>query len=218
MSSSYFDTSKYGGGFNTSSFVNQEKKSNPLRMFQLPADYKETEADAFEKSGAKVSDYYKPDKNAKTKFEKGDGKGFLDNVISGGLDYFKKTQEKSDTDKLIDFAKTQQQAAQFGDSAGGAFKEVADGFSYGQLPSQTQQMFIPGQEGKPGFFGRLAGSALGGASGAIGAGLGKAAIGFLCDIRAKEDIEPLSKINIEINDDLSECAYFVKDLQSGMFG
>ena len=26
----------------------------------------------FEKSGAKVSDYYKPDKNAKTKFEKGD--------------------------------------------------------------------------------------------------------------------------------------------------
>ena len=41
---------------------------------------------------------------------------------------------------------------------------------------------------------------------------------MLCDIRAKEDIAPLNKINIEIYDDLSECAYFVKDLQSGMFG
>ena len=33
--------------------------------------------------------------NAKTKFEKGDSKGFLDNVIEGGLDYFKKSQEKT---------------------------------------------------------------------------------------------------------------------------
>ena len=137
----------YGQPFGSATgFVTSEKKKSPFKGFGLPSDYKETEADAFEKSGAKVSDYYKPDKKAKTKFEKGDGKGFLDNVISGGLDYFKKSQEKSDTDKLIDFAKTQQQAAQFGDFAGGAFKEVADGFSYGQLPSQTQQMFIPGQQ------------------------------------------------------------------------
>ena len=64
----------------------------------------------------------------------------------------------------------------------------------------------------------MAGAALGGLGGAVGAGLGKAAIGMLCDIRAKEDIAPLNKIDIEIYDDLTECAYFVKDLQSGMFG
>ena len=33
---------------------------------------------------------------------------------------------------------------------------------------------------------------------------------FLCDIRTKEDIAPLC--NSEVNDVLSECAYFVKDL------
>ena len=163
-------------GFRGSSFNNKTsgleraKDQNPFgaggRGFSLPANYKQTEADAFEGSGAKVSDYYEPSKDATTKFEKGDGKGFLDNVISGGLDYFKKTQEKSDTDKLIDFAKSQQKAAQFGDFGAGGFKEVADGLSYGQLPSQTQQMFIPGQEAQgKSLVQRFAGALKGGISG-----------------------------------------------------
>ena len=173
----------YGQPFGSATgFVTSEKKKSPFKGFGLPSDYKETEADAFEKSGAKVSDYYKPDKKAKTKFEKGDGKGFLDNVISGGLDYFKKSQEKSDTDKLIDFAKTQQQAAQFGDFAGGAFKEVADGLSYGQLPSQTQQMFIPGQEAQgkslvQRFAGALKGGITGFKTGGLYGGIGGAVAG-----------------------------------------
>ena len=123
-------------------------------MFQLPADYKQTEADAFEKSGANVSDYYKPDKDAKTKFEKGDGKGFLDNVLKGGLDYFQKGTQKSEEDKdrdlIRDLAEQANKTMKFGDFGGGGFKEVAQGLTYGQLPSQTQQMFIPGEkaEGK----------------------------------------------------------------------
>ena len=36
------------------------------------------------------------------------------------------------------------------------------------------------------------------------------AAAFICDIRTKEDIAPLC--NSEVNDVLSECAYFVKDL------
>ena len=36
------------------------------------------------------------------------------------------------------------------------------------------------------------------------------AAAFICDIRTKEDIAPLC--NSEVNDILSECAYFVKDL------
>jgi hypothetical protein len=144
-------------------FVTSEKKNNPLKGFSLPSDYKETEAEAFEKSDAKVSDYYKPDKKAKTKFEKGDSKGFLDSVISGGLDYFDKVQgEKSDADKLIDFAKSKQKATQFGDFGAGGFKEVAQGLTYGQLPSQTQQMLIPGQQAQGKSLGqRLAGAAVG---------------------------------------------------------
>jgi hypothetical protein len=107
--------------------------------------------------------------------------------------------------------------AKFGSMGSGFSTEVAEGLNVYNPPS-TQQMFIPEQKGQPGFFGRMAGQALGGLGGAVGAGLGKAAIGMLCDIRAKEDIAPLSKINIEIYDDLTECAYFVKDLQSGIFG
>ena len=102
------------------------------------------------------------EKNPKN-FFKGDSKGFLDNVLEGGLDYFKKSQgEKSDADKLIDFAKSQQKAAQFGDFGSGAFKEVAEGLTYGQLPSQTQQMFIPGQQAQGKSLGqRFAGAASG---------------------------------------------------------
>jgi len=187
MSSSYFDTSKYGGGFNTSSFVNQEKKSNPLRMFQLPANYKETEADAFEKSGAKVSDYYKPDKGATTKFEKGDGKGFLDKFKEGALGNLEKSKEKSDTDKYLDFLKESRGMlggnAQFGSGMGGFASEVAQGLNVYQPPSPNQQMFIPGQEGKPGLFslggaikGGIGGFMKGGPAGALG---GAAMGGFM---------------------------------------
>ena len=155
----------------------------------------------------------KPSEGDFRKDFKGDSKGFLDN--------FKEAQKgKSDTDKLLDFARETRgmgSGAQFGDMGSGFSTEVAEGLSVYNPPS-TQQMFIPGQQGQPGFFGRMAGAALGGLGGAVGAGIGKAAIGMLCDIRAKEDIAPLNKINIEIYDDLSECAYFVKDLQSGMFG
>ena len=101
------------------------------------------------------------------KFEKGDGKGFLDNVIAGGLDYFKKNQ-RSDEDKDRDLLRelANKQEMKFGDFGGGAFKEVAQGLTYGQLPSQTQQMFIPGEtaQGKS-LVQRFAGAAQGLVSG-----------------------------------------------------
>ena len=153
----------YGQPFGSATgFVTSEKQQNPFKGFNLPSDYKETEAEAFEKSGAKVSDYYKPDKNAKTKFEKGDSKGFLDNVLEGGLDYFKKNQ-KSDEDKDRDLLRdlANRQSMQFGDFGRGAFQEVAQGFSYGQLPSQTQQMFIPSEKAGKSLGQRFAGAAQG---------------------------------------------------------
>ena len=155
----------YGQPFGSATgFVTSEKKQNPFKGFSLPSNYKETEAEAFEKSGAKVSDYYKPDKNAKTKFEKGDGKGFLDNVLAGGLDYFKKSQ-KSDDDKnrdlMRDLAEQANKTMKFGGFGGGGFSEVAQGLSYGQLAPQTQQMFIPGEKAGKSLGQRFAGAAQG---------------------------------------------------------
>lgn len=112
---------------------------------------------------------------------KGDGKGFL----GGFLNRFKEgasaytPKEKDSTDKMIDFYKEamNKQTGQFGSGMGGFSTEVAEGLNVYQPPS-TQQMFIPGQEGKPGIFGRLAGAALGSAMGPIGAGIGKAVGGM----------------------------------------
>ena len=169
-------------------------------------------------------DFNKSNKNEnenKNEQEEDKVKGFLDNFKEGALGYFKDAQKgKSDTDKLLDFARETRgmgSGAQFGGMGSGFSTEVAQGLNIYQPPS-TQQMFIPGKEGKQSFAGRMAGAALSGLGGAVGAGIGKAAIGLLCDIRAKKDIASLNESDIEIHDDLSECAYFVKDLQSGMFG
>ena len=56
----------------------------------------------------------------------------------------------------------------------------------------------------------MAGTAIGSAFGPLGAGIGGFIGGIFCDIRLKEDIAPLCKS--EVNDLLSECAFFVKDL------
>ena len=93
---------------------------------------------------------------------KGDSKGFLDNAIAGSLDYFKKNQ-KSDEDKDRDLLRdlANKQSMQFGDFGRGAFQEVAQGLSYGQLPSQTQQMFIPSEKAGKSLGQRFAGAAQG---------------------------------------------------------
>ena len=139
----------------------------------------------FERKG--VEGVYEPrDKNAPvvTGSFKGDGKGFLDNFKKGALSNLEKSKEKSDTDKYLDFLRESRGMlggnAQFGDFGGGGFKEVAEGLSYGKLPSATQQMFIPGQEGKQGLF-SLGGAIRGGIGGFMKGGpagaLGGAAVG-----------------------------------------
>ena len=113
---------------------------------------------------------------------RGDSKGFLggflDRFKSGAKSYTPK--EKDSTDKYLDFlreTRNMSQGGQFGSGMGGFSQEVAEGLTT-FVPPSTQQMFIPGQEGKPGIFGRLAGAALGSAMGPIGAGIGKAVGGM----------------------------------------
>ena len=115
----------------------------------------------------------------------GDSKGFLDNFKAGALSNLEKSKDKSDTDKYLDFLRETRgmaQGGQFGSGMGGFSQEVAEGLTT-FVPPSTQQMFIPGQEGKPGLFsvggairGGIGGFMKGGPAGALG---GAAMGGFM---------------------------------------
>ena len=140
----------------------------------------------FERKG--VEGVYEP-RNTKapvvTGSFKGDSKGFLDKFKEGALGNLEKSKEKSDTDKYLDFLKETRgmaQGGQFGSGMGGFSQEVAEGLTT-FVPPSTQQMFIPGQEGKPGLFsvggaikGGIGGFIKGGPAGALG---GAAMGGFM---------------------------------------
>ena len=140
----------------------------------------------FERKG--VEGVYEP-RNTKapvvTGSFKGDSKGFLDKFKEGALGNLEKSKEKSDTDKYLDFLKETRgmaQGGQFGSGMGGFSQEVAEGLTT-FVPPSTQQMFIPGQEGKPGLFsvggairGGIGGFMKGGPAGALG---GAAMGGFM---------------------------------------
>ena len=139
----------------------------------------------FERTG--VEGVYEPrDKNAPvvTGSFKGDSKGFLDKFKEGALSNLEKSKDKSDTDKYLDFLRESRGMlggnAQFGNFGGGMATEVAQGLNIYQPPSPNQQMFIPGQEGKPGMF-SLGGAIKGGIGGFMKGGpagaLGGAALG-----------------------------------------
>ena len=139
----------------------------------------------FERTG--VEGVYEPrDKNAPvvTGSFKGDSKGFLDKFKEGALSNLEKSKDKSDTDKYLDFLRESRGMmggnAQFGNFGGGMATEVAQGLIIYQPPSPNQQMFIPGQEGKPGLF-SLGGAIKGGIGGFMKGGpagaLGGAALG-----------------------------------------
>ena len=140
----------------------------------------------FERKG--VEGVYEP-RNTKapivTGSFKGDSKGFLDKFKEGALSNLEKSKNKSDTDKYLDFLKETRgmaQGGQFGSGMGGFSQEVAEGLTT-FVPPSTQQMFIPGQEGKPGLFsvggairGGIGGFMKGGPAGALG---GAAMGGFM---------------------------------------
>ena len=140
----------------------------------------------FERKG--VEGVYEP-RNTKapvvTGSFKGDSKGFLDKFKEGALGNLEKSKNKSDTDKYLDFLRETRgmaQGGQFGSGMGGFSQEVAEGLTT-FVPPSTQQMFIPGQEGKPGLFsvggairGGIGGFMKGGPAGALG---GAAMGGFM---------------------------------------
>ncbi len=143
-------------------------------------------------------------------------KGFLDNFLAGLVSYDPE-KNKTESDEFLD----KMASRGFASGGGGSFR-VGDNVTfmspdntarYEAMRLKNQQNMIAQQrrEEQKSNVGRMAGAAIGnaivpGVGGVVGGLLG----GFLCDIRFKKDISPLCES--EVNDILSECAFFVKDL------
>ena len=144
-------------------------------------------------------------------------KGFLDNFLAG-LQSYNPDKNKSDSDEYLDALASRG----IGSGASGSFTDLGGGLSMftpsnaarnqaiamqNQLNAQRSAQAKQNKTRFAGGVGTAIGTAIGGpVGGLIGGALG----GLFCDIRLKEDIAPLCKS--EVNDVLSECAFFVKDL------
>ena len=144
-------------------------------------------------------------------------KGFLDNFLAGLVSYDPE-KNKTESDEFLD----KMASRGFASGGGGGSFRVGDNVTfmspdntarYEAMRLKNQQNMIAQQrrEEQKSNVGRMAGAAIGnaivpGVGGVVGGLLG----GFLCDIRFKKDISPLCES--EVNDILSECAFFVKDL------
>ena len=144
-------------------------------------------------------------------------KGFLDNFLAGLVSYDPE-KNKSESDQFLDKMASRGFAS---GGAGGSFTNLGGGLSMFtpsnaarneaiRLQNQQNLMAQQRREEQKSNVGRMAGTAIGSIFGPIGGAVGGVLGGLFCDIRLKEDIAPLCKS--EVNDVLSECAFFVKDL------
>ena len=131
--------------------------------------------------------------------------------IAEGIYKSYRPREKSSQDKISDMIAARIGLGNQGGGFGGV-QDVAQGLTLsGQGGGLREPMIIPGSEGSPSPIGGAISGAAGGylQGGPLGAVIGGIG-GLFCDVRVKEDIAPLQKS--EVNDLLSECAFFVKDL------
>ena len=144
-------------------------------------------------------------------------KGFLDNFLAGLVSYDPE-KNKSESDQFLDKMASRGFASGGG---GGSFQNLGGGVTMftpsnaarnQAIAMANQQAMIKQQQQQEQKknVGRMAGTAIGSIFGPVGGAVGGIIGGIFCDIRLKEDIAPLCKS--EVNDVLSECAFFVKDL------
>ena len=144
-------------------------------------------------------------------------KGRLENFMEGLQSYNPERREKSRADEFLDAM------AERGFSAGGSggigkigsnlFVMRPDNTARNQaIAMANQQAMMQQAQAKENrrMAGEAIGTAVGSVFGPVGAVAGRFIGKLFCDIRLKEDIAPLCKS--EVNDVLSECAFFVKDL------
>ena len=153
------------------------------------------------------------DKRGKNDEEK---KGMFDDLLEGTSSY--RPDKRSDTGQLL--AMANQGGSGLG-MRGGSFTDIGGGVTMYNpsnaarnqaIAMANQQAMIKQQQQQEQKknVGRMAGKAIGSIFGPVGGAVGGIIGGIFCDIRLKEDIAPLCKS--EVNDVLSECAFFVKDL------
>ena len=127
--------------------------------------------------------------------------------IARGIQKSYRPSEESAQERIAELL-----ASRLGVGKGGSgVQDVAQGLTLTNQGGGLQDpIVIAGKEGSGGISGGIQGAAggylSGGPLGAVIGGIG----GLFCDVRVKEDIAPLQKS--EVNDLLSECAFFVKDL------
>ena len=141
-------------------------------------------------------------------------KGFLDAFLEGYQSY-NPEKNKTESDKLLD------SMAARGKGSGASFEQFGNLGLYtpdnsarenailqqNQLNAQREAQASQNRTNT----GRMAGTAIGSVvGGPVGGAIGGFIGGLFCDIRLKEDIAPLCVS--EVNDVLSECAFFVKNL------
>ena len=147
--------------------------------------------------------------------EDSEEKGFLDNFLLG-LQSYNPEKNKTESDKLL-----ASMASRGRLGGGGSFDQFGNLGLYtpdnsarenailqqNQLNAQRAAQASQNRTNT----GRMAGTAIGSVvGGPVGGAIGGFIGGLFCDIRLKEDIAPLCVS--EVNDVLSECAFFVKDL------
>ena len=143
-------------------------------------------------------------------------KTFLDTFLEGYS--YNPEKNKTDSDKFLDSMASRGFASGGGS---GSFTDLGGGLSMftpsnaarnQAIAMANQQAMIKQQQQQEQKknVGRMAGTAIGSIFGPVGGAVGGIIGGIFCDIRLKEDIAPLC--NSEVNDVLSECAFFVKDL------
>ena len=145
------------------------------------------------------------------------GKGMLDKFLLG-LASYDPEKNKTESDEFLDKMASRGFASGGG---GGSFQNLGGGVTMftpsnaarnQAIAMANQQAMIKQQQQQEQKknVGRMAGTAIGSIFGPVGGAVGGLLGGLFCDIRLKEDIAPLC--NSEVNDVLSECAFFVKDL------
>ena len=145
------------------------------------------------------------------------GKGMLDKFLAGLVSYDPE-KNKTESDEFLDTMASRGFAPGGGS---GSFTNIGGGVTMFtpsnaakteaiRLKNQQNLMAQQRREEQKSNVGRMAGTAIGSIFGPIGGAVGGVLGGLFCDIRLKEDIAPLCKS--EVNDVLSECAFFVKDL------
>ena len=195
------------GGFSKSQ-VDAMKDSNYFQRKGIPGIYNAPNPTAKRDTGDFLSSYVKD--NVFPGMEK-DKKGdtFTDRFMQGFKSYRpkEKTSEEKIYDNLLQMGTGGQMAGAYGGTVNDAFG--APGLTV-MSGGSGQPTVIQGQQGEEGYGGASCGAVGNAVFGPIGGAVGGAIGSIFCDIRVKEDIAPLCKS--DVNDLLSECAFFVKDL------